>query len=95
MQFAILQLFLPLRLTQIVEDAANHFGGERALAGGVAQFQQFLGEVAIEGNPPLQFSPGGIGGELGAVALCQFRAAVFFHCRFHRAKIQKNEHNTK
>ena len=90
MQFASLQVLGGrLRLAQIVEDELHHLGGERALAGDVAQLLQFLGEVTVEGDPPLQFSPGGIGGEQGAVALCQFRAAVFFHCRFHRAKLLK------
>ena len=92
MQYAILQSNSPprpalLRFPQIVEDAADHLWGERALAGGVAQLLQFLGEVTVEGDPPLQFSPGGIGCKQGAVALCQFRAAVFFHCRFHTANI--------
>ena len=87
MQFASLQVLGRLRLAQIVEDELHHLGGERALAGDVAQLQQFLGEVAVQRNPPLQFSPGGIGGEQGAVALCQFRAAVFFHCRFHTTNI--------
>ena len=72
-----------------MEDELHHLRGERALAGDVAQLLQFLGEVTVQGDPPLQFSPGGIGGEQGAVALCQFRAAVFFHCRFHTANILK------
>ena len=78
-----------LGLPQIVEDAVHHPRSEGTLAGGVAQLLQFMGEVTVEGDPPLQFSPGGIGGEQRAVALCQFRAAVFFHCRFHVTKILK------
>ena len=37
MQFAILQFFSPLRLTEIVVYAGNHLGGEAALMGGVAK----------------------------------------------------------
>ena len=63
MQYAILQSNSPprpalLRFPQIVEDAADHLWGERALAGGVAQFGETGGEVAVECNPPLQFLPG-------------------------------------
>ncbi len=94
MQYAILQSNSPprpalLRLAQIIEDELHHLGGERALAGGVAQFGETGGEVTVQRNPPLQFSPGGIGCKQRAVALCQFRAAVFFHCRFHVTKILK------
>ena len=45
MQFAILQLFLFLRLPEIVVDAGNHLGGEASLMGGVAQLGELMGEM--------------------------------------------------
>ena len=56
---------------------------------GVAQFLQFLGEITVQSNPAFQFSPCGIGGELGAVELCQLRSAIYPSRTFHRAKILK------
>ena len=57
MQFAILQLFLFLRLPEIVVDAGNHLGGEASLMGGVAQLGELLGERLAVLNPRLEFRP--------------------------------------
>ena len=58
MQFAILQFFSPLRLTEIVVDAGDHLGDEAALMGGVAKLGELLCEITIEIDPALQLLPG-------------------------------------
>ena len=67
----------------------HHFGGEGALAGGVAQFLQFPSEVTVQGNPPFQLPPCYILGEGGAVELCQLRSSVCSRYTIHKAKILK------
>ena len=78
MQFAILQLFLFLRLPEIVVDAGNHLGGEASLMGGVAQLGELLCEITIEIDPTLEFLPGCVWCQGGSVTEGQLCAAVVF-----------------
>ncbi len=78
MQFAILQLFLSLRLTEIVHDAGDHLGGEAALMGGVAKLGELLCEVTVEIDPALELLPGCVWSQSGSVTEGQLRSAVVF-----------------
>jgi len=89
MQFAILQLFLSLRLTEIVHDAGDHLGGEAALMGGVAKLGELLCEVTVEIDPALQFLPGCVWSQGGSVADGQLCTAVVFAYLFHTTKLLK------
>jgi len=89
MQFAILQLFLFLRLPEIVVDAGNHLGGEASLMGGVAKLGELLCEITIEIDPALQLFPGGVWSQGGSVTEGQLCAAVVFVYLFHTTKLLK------
>jgi len=89
MQFAILQLFLFLRLPEIVVDAGNHLGGEASLMGGVAQLGELMGELTIEIDPTLEFLPGCVWCQGGSVTEGQLCAAVVFVYLFHTIKLLK------
>ena len=78
MQFAILQLFLSLRLTEIVHDAGDHLGGEAALMGGVAKLGELLSEITVEIDPALELLPGCVWSQGGSVTEGQLCAAVVF-----------------
>ena len=89
MQFAILQLFLFLRLPEIVVDAGNHLGGEASLMGGVAQLGELMGEITIEIDPTLEFLPSCVWCQGGSVTEGQLCAAVVFVYLFHTTKLLK------
>ena len=71
------------RFTQTVHNKAHLSGRETARAGSVADGAQAVHQSGVEVEPPLEFLPSGLRGNVGTIFLGKLRSAVFSNLEFH------------